>query len=81
MLDGNSKTTDRRRAVTDDLVKRLRATWAWSHDRPVNPDGAEAADRIEQLEGTMLLVLSMLSDDHPAKKNIRAALREKKDGN
>ena len=33
----------------DDLLGRLRSTWAWSHDRPVNPDGADAADRIEQL--------------------------------
>jgi len=62
--------------VTDDLVNQLRGL--------INDDDTEmlawyAADRIEQLEGVMLLVLSMLGDDHPAKKNIRAALGEKKD--
>ncbi len=32
-----------------DIVERLRGTWAWSHGRPVNPDGPEAADEIELL--------------------------------
>ena len=32
-----------------DLIERLRGTWAWSHGRPVNPDGPEAADEIERL--------------------------------
>jgi hypothetical protein len=39
--------------VTDDLVKRLRAKWCGYHGLDeshfVNPDGPEAADRIEAL--------------------------------
>jgi hypothetical protein len=40
----------------------------------------KAADRIEQLEEMMRWVLGTIGHDHPAKKVIRTALGEKKDG-
>lgn len=43
--------------MADDLVKRLRAVGGVRHDGAtrwyVNPDGPEAADRIEQLEAAL----------------------------
>ena len=58
MLDGNSRTAKRRRAVTDDLVKRLRKQFSIDEtmQRPnfvatvYQSERDEAADRIEQLE-------------------------------
>lgn len=40
--------------MTDELIERLRKEGAWTHHKPywhlTNPDGPEAADRIEALE-------------------------------
>ena len=66
--------------MTDDLVKRLRKV---EPDAPGertrwyrNPDGPEAADRIEQLEAMLETVMRSAGyPDHV----IRAALGEKKD--
>ena len=50
-----------------DLLERLRSTWAWSHDRLVNPNGPEAADRIEALE-TALRPFAKWADWHDGAK-------------
>jgi len=87
--------------MTDDLVKRLRKV---EPDAPGertrwyrNPDGPEAADRIEQLESALRLGIDMREKQKAyfkdrSKENLiaskqaesafdRAALGEKKDGN
>ena len=52
--------------MTDDLKARLRETWcgrSGMHDRhEINPDGPEAADRIEQLEGEIERLREALKD-------------------
>jgi len=80
MLDGNSRATKRRRAVTDDLVKRLREE-VNDHMFGIiqSPLQLEAADRIEQLERLLeqrdaFIVKNDLWHDFVA------ALGEKKDG-
>ena len=49
--------------MTDDLVKRLRAVGGLRHDGAtrwyVNPDGLEAADRIEALETALREILQV----------------------
>jgi hypothetical protein len=86
--------------MTDDLVKRLRAVGGLHHDGAtrwyVNPDGPEAADRIEHLQGFADYADKVIADyedalleiakidyrgnAHPSAAIARAALREKKDG-
>ena len=79
--------------MTDDLVKRLRKV---EPDAPGertrwhrNPDGPEAADRIEALEAALRdiasgkysgVVLTSFPPKDPAVERARAALGEKKDG-
>jgi len=43
-----------------DITERLRGTWAWSHGRPVNPDGPEGADEIELLRHSLGLCQTQL---------------------
>ena len=68
--------------MTDDLVKRLfsLAEEEFEMLNNIHEPLLEAASRIEQLEETMLWVLGTIGHDHPAKKVIRTALGEKKDG-
>ena len=73
--------------MTDDLVKRLReyrigcgVHCSHYENREPLTECIEAANRIEQLEEMMRWVLGTIGHDHPAKKVIRAALGEKKDG-
>jgi hypothetical protein len=69
--------------MTDDLVKRLRKV---EPDAPGertrwyrNPDGPEAADRIEQLEAALQDIATRADAYGPAGMIARAALGEKKD--
>ena len=80
--------------MTDDLVKRLREEIVLERlsfgcvSMRRNPDGLEAADRIEQLEAALREIVAMTPDPEfgtlpieSAIKVARAALGEKKDGN
>ena len=71
--------------MTDDLVERLRAE---TDGATVNPDGLEAADRIEALEAALREKdnIAYVIDSHGISHDkftivYRAALGEKKDGN
>jgi len=50
MLDGNSRTAKRRRAVTDDLVKRLNMVDATMHPMTLVIIAREALEYIENME-------------------------------
>jgi hypothetical protein len=66
--------------VTDDLVKRLREEINVFGCPTIrrNPDGREAADRIEQLEGALIAIIITAPFGEP-QEIARAALGEKKD--
>jgi len=79
--------------MTDDLVKRLRAVGGLRHDGAtrwyVNPDGPEAATRIEQLKEALRKIACdgepydkchCVNSDECSYGIARAALGEKKDG-
>ena len=55
--------------MTDDLVKRLREVGGMSDDGAtrwyINPDGPEAADRIEKLEAALRKIADIEHEDLP----------------
>ena len=55
--------------MTDDLVKRLREVGGMSDDGAtrwyINPDGPEAADRIEKLEEALRKIADIEHEDLP----------------
>ena len=63
-----------------DLVKRLREVGGMSDDGAtrwyINPDGPEAADRIEKLEAANLKQSCIKVDDQMRIEKLEAALRE-----
>ena len=78
--------------MSDDLVKRLREVGGMSDDGAtrwyINPDGPEAADRIEKLEAALRKLDDMIweldagdLDLYEVVDFIDAALGEKEDGN
>ena len=72
--------------MTDDLVKRLREVGGISDDGAtrwyINPDGPEAADRIEKLEAALREITWIATPDqeearHKATEIARKALEDK----
>ena len=63
--------------MTDDLVKRLREVGGMSDDGAtrgyINPDGPEAADRIEKLEAALRM---MLDNDRNLHKSLEELFAE-----
>ena len=63
--------------MTDDLVKRLREVGGMSDDGAtrwyINPDGPEAADRIEKLEAALRM---MLDNDRNLHKSLEEMFAE-----
>ena len=64
--------------MTDDLVKRLREVGGMSDDGAtrwyINPDGPEAADRIEKLERDILNYSSAVADAQMRNEELNRAL-------
>jgi hypothetical protein len=82
MLDGNSRTAKRRRAVTDDLVKRpddeqddLTLVYMWAYKMAEK----KYKSRIDQLEAALRKITQTAPFGEP-QEIARAALGEKKDG-